>query len=292
MSATSHQDTEFEGHRRHLFAVAYRILGSVGDAEDVVQEAWLRWSACDQAEVNDPRAWLTRITTRLAIDQWRWARRQRIDYVGSWLPEPVIEDDSPRPDSASELAEDISMALLLALERLGPEERAAFLLREVFDVGYGEIATTLGRSESACRQMVTRARSRVARERPRFDVSPGEHARVVQAFSQAVDDGDIETLTSLLTEDVQLWSDGGGKVAALRRPLFGSQAVIRALVGLARVQKGPLLVEQRRVNGRLGLLLRSADGLRTLMGFQVRDGRISGLYLIRNPDKLGDRATL
>lgn len=277
---------EFERQRGHLFNVVYRMLGSVGDAEDVVQDVWLRWQAGERDDIEHPRAWLTRTATRLAIDQLRSARQRRTDYVGPWLPEPLLGDAPDDPSKAHETADAVSLALLLALERLGPEERAAFLLREVFDVDYGEIAATLKRTEAACRQMVKRARARVAADRPRFEVDASEHARVVRAFAAAVARGDPGLLVELFSPDVELWSDGGGRVAAFRKPLFGRERVIEVLTGLARVQRGPLAFELRQVNGRLGLELRDSAGLRTLVALKVRDGAIRGLYLIRNPDKL------
>ncbi|MCC5886427.1 MAG: RNA polymerase sigma factor SigJ [Gammaproteobacteria bacterium] len=278
--------TDFERHRRHLLRLAYRILGSVSEAEDVVQEAWLRWSGSRLDAIADARAWLTTTTTRLAIDALRAAQRQRVDYVGPWLPEPLVEDAGADPAAVQEMADEVSIALLLALERLAPEERAAFLLREVFDIDYGEIAATLERSEPACRQMVKRARQRVAADRPRFDVPAEEHAQLVRTFAAAVAGHGSERLSELFAPDVELWSDGGGKVAAMRKPLFGRERVLKALAGLARVQVGRLRVEERDVNGRLGLLLIAPDGMHTLVAMKVRNGSIHGLYLIRNPAKL------
>lgn len=286
----SHAITDFERHRPHLQRLAYRVLGSVSEAEDVVQEAWLRWSASRPGTIADARAWLTTTTTRLAIDALRAAKRQRLDYIGPWLPEPLIDDPGTDPAAVREMADEVSVALLLALERLAPEERAAFLLREVFDVDYGEIATTLNRTESACRQMVKRARQRVAADRPRFEVPAAEHARLVRTFAAAVAGHGSGNLSALFAPDVELWSDGGGKVAAMRKPLFGRERVLQALSGLARVQLGPLQVEERHVNGRLGLLLTAPDGVNTLVAMKVRNGNIQALYLIRNPAKLSTRS--
>lgn len=278
----------FEGQRQHLFMLAYRMLGTVDDAQDVVQDVWLRWQAADRSAVRNARAWFTTTATHLAIDHLRAARVRRAEYVGCWLPEPLLSGPEADPGRAHERSEEVSLALMLALERLGPQERVAFLMREVFEVDYSEIATMLDRSEASCRQLVKRARARVADDRPRFETSPEEHAHLVRAFTTAIDQADTAALESLLGDEVELWSDGGGKVAALRKPQLGRPAVLRALTGLARIQLGPIVTEERNINGRLGLLLQTSDGTRTLLSFRVRAQRITGFYLQRNPDKLRD----
>lgn len=279
-------NTSFEQHRSHLLRVAYGVLGTISEAEDVVQEAWLRWSSAASSDIRDSRAWLTTVTTRLAIDALRAARIRRNDYVGTWLPEPLIESYDSTAEHALETAERVSLALLLALERLTPEERAAWLLRETFEWDYPQIAHMLDRKEPACRQLVKRARERIHDGPRRFEADADEHARLVEAFARAAERGDSEALAALLSDDVTLISDGGGKVAALRRPISGHAAVVRALSGLARVQVHPSHFEVCRINGRMGILLRSAPGAPTSIGFQVRAGQIRAIYLQRNPDKI------
>ncbi len=271
----------FEACRGHLRAVAYRMLGSVSDAEDVVQEAFLRWRAVDVGGVNEPRAFLTRITTRLCLDQLKSARVQRETYVGTWLPEPLV---TPEP---TELSDDLSIALLMALERLSPLERAAFLLHDVFDVDYPAIAETLERSEVACRQLAARAREHVRNDQPRFATSPDASERVMAAFLSAMVSGDIGALAELLAEDAIFYTDGGGKRRAALHPIEGRPKILRFVQGIARKYglPPPEGAERAWLNGLPGLLLYGADGVETI-ALGVHQGRIAALYGCRNPDKL------
>jgi RNA polymerase sigma-70 factor (ECF subfamily) len=281
---------EFETHRRRLTGLAYRMLGSVAEAEDVVQEAYLRWHAADRAAVADPRAFLSTIVTRLCLDQIKSARVRREHYIGPWLPEPVLDDEPLDAVTASDYAHDLSMTLMLALERLSPLERAAFLLHDVFDVEFGQVARTLGRSEPACRQLAARARAHVKESQPRFPVSPETGARLAEAFLTAARSGDANTLTRLLAEDAILNSDGGGKKLAALKPITGRDKIIRFFVGLARKHQGatPLLFSATptRINGHPGFVITEPDGSPTTMAFDLQGGLVASVYIVRNPDKL------
>lgn len=295
MSASSQPDpaTSFEPHRGSLLGLAYRMLGSRAEAEDVVQDAYLRWHATDRAVVEQPRAFLGRTVTRLCLDQIKSARVQREEYIGPWLPEPLLDDAALAPDAASEYADDLSMALLLTLERLSPLERAAFLMHDVFDLDYPEVARTLRRSEEACRQLASRARSQVKRERPRFRPSPEESARLTQAFVIAMGSGDIEGLKQVLAADAVFYSDSGGKVPAAMKPLLGAERIARFLSGLVRKPKiaqrlvdGPVGLKLASVNGMPGVLLYMAGRLSQTYALDIREGRIVAVYVTRNPEKL------
>lgn len=289
----------FQTHRPRLFALAYRLLGSRADAEDVVQDAWLRWHRADHAAIADPEAWLVTITTRLGIDRLRAARIRREHYVGPWLPEParIEEDDgdtpalhidqAPGPAHAAEMAEQVSLAFLAVLERLGVQERAAFLLKEAFDYDYARIATLLGQSEANCRQMVHRARQRLAAARPRFQVSPQRHRVLLEKFMQAARLGDRTALENLLHADARLVSDGGGKAVAVIRPLLGSGRIARLFWAAYRRQDPAIDWKIGRVNGEPAIL-RYHDGVLTAVMVAVTDGeRITELFTVLNPDKLG-----
>jgi RNA polymerase sigma-70 factor (ECF subfamily) len=275
----------FEAQRPRLTRLAYRMLGSVAEAEDVVQDAWLRWQGADQAEINDPVGWLVRVTSRLCLDRLKSARARRETYVGPWLPEPLIEDITEDP---LERAEDVSVAFLLALERLSPLERAVFLLHDVFEAGYDQVAETLGRSEAACRQLAVRAREHVKDARPRFTVKDDEAARLAAAFLQAVREQDWQGLAALLTEDAVLISDGGGKRKAALRPMIGRDDVLLLIKGVSSRQVWPPEGEVRaaRVNGYPGAVFRGEDGVTTVTFQPGEDGRIAAIYIVRNPDKL------
>jgi RNA polymerase sigma-70 factor (ECF subfamily) len=283
------EDAAFERHRARAFNVAYRILGSVADAEDVVQEAWLRWRKAERAEIRNPEAWLVTASARLAIDQLRSARARREIYIGPWLPEPIIgnaDDTGQSPEDRLALADEVSVALLHMLERLAPEERAAFLLHDAFDYGYGELAALLGKSEAACRQTVSRARKRVKDLHPRFDSNASEHRRLASALESAIAAADPQALIDCLSEDVVFYSDGGGKVLAALNPLYGARNVSRFLLGIAAKSQGLLDTHPATVNGEPGFLLTLNGQLDTVMTFGVADGRIATIYAIRNPDKL------
>ncbi len=275
----------FGRERQRLLGLAYRMLGSWAEAEDAVQEAWLRWHRTEAAEIRSPAAWLTTAVTRICIDELRSARIAREQYVGTWLPEPVATEDAG-PDGRIEMLDGLEVALLVVLERLAPAERAAFLLREVFDYGYDEIAAILGKSEAACRQLVSRARRRVNQDRPRFEVVPGEQERVFGVFVSAVESGDLAKLESLFAEDAALYSDHGGKAVAARNVVRGAERMSRFFAGLRRKMSSRHSVRPCRINGMPGLLGYEDGTLITALAFEVAEGRIRTAYAWRNPDKL------
>jgi RNA polymerase sigma-70 factor (ECF subfamily) len=284
MSAGSKVEA-FDEHRSLLFSIAYRMLGSVMDAEDVVQEAYLRWQGASGEEVRSPRSYLSAIVTRLSIDRLRSARAQRERYVGPWLPEPLSTE--PGPAEAATLDDTLSMAFLVLLESLSPVERAVFLLREVFGYGYDEISRIVGKSEANCRQISRRAREAVAARRPRFEASPEEEERLMGSFLRASLDGDMGGLLSLLSEDVTLYSDGGGKTRAALNPIHGSDRVARFLTGILRKLPPGFAVRRTPVNGRPGLVGYSADGSpQSVVTLDVAEGRIRAVRLVVNPEKL------
>ncbi len=278
-------DTDaFEAQRPRLTRLAYRMLGSVAEAEDAVQDAWLRWTRAVE-EVADPAAWLVRVTSRLCIDRLRAAKTQRDAYRGPWLPEPLIEELSVDP---VERAEDVSVAFLLALERLSPLERAVFLLHDVFDEDYAEVAETLGKTEPAVRQLATRARAHVKETRPRFTVSQEDAAKLATAFMMAAAQGDMAALSAMLAEDAVMVTDGGGKRSAALRPLIGREDIVRLMEGLAwRGESTALSFRAVRINGYPGLILEREDGPATVAFQPGEDGKLAGIYMVRNPDKLG-----
>lgn len=276
----------FEAQRPRLIRLAYRMLGSVAEAEDVVQDAWLRWTRTDE-DVRDPVGWLVRVTSRLCIDRLRSAKAQREAYRGPWLPEPLIEELAVDP---VERAEDVSVAFLLALERLSPLERAVFLLHDVFDEDYAAVAETLGRNEAAVRQLAARARAHVKDNRPRFTVSQEDAAKLAAAFMAAAAQGDMKALSSVLAEDAVLISDGGGKRTAALRPMIGRDDIIRLLEGIAWRSGGsqlwPISFRAVRINGYPGVIMEREDGLMTVAFQPGEDGKLAAIYLVRNPDKL------
>ncbi len=276
----------FEAQRPRLTRLAYRMLGSVAEAEDVVQDAWLRWTRTGE-EVLDPAGWLVRVTSRICIDRMRSAKAQREAYRGPWLPEPLIEELNVDP---VERAEDVSVAFLLALERLSPLERAVFLLHDVFDEDYGSVAETLGRNEAAVRQLATRARAHVRDNRPRFTVSQEDAAKLAAAFMAAAAQGDMAALSAVLAEDAVMVSDGGGKRKASLRPLIGREDIIRLLEGIAWRAGGeevwPLSFRAVRINGYPGIVMEREDGPMTVAFQPGEDGKLAAIYMVRNPDKL------
>ncbi|MBT2411405.1 RNA polymerase sigma-70 factor [Streptomyces sp. ISL-12] len=284
---TEHSDraTEaFVAHRNLLFTVAYEMLGSAADAEDVLQETWLRWAGVDLGEVRDPRAYLVRITTRQALSRLRALGRRKESYVGSWLPEPLLTT----PDVAEdvELADSVSMAMLLVLETLAPVERAVFVLREVFALGYGEIADAVGKSPAAVRQIAHRARAHVAARRPRGTVSPADTRDALAAFRRAVETGDLRGLLDILAPDVVLLGDGGGVRQAVLRPVDGADKVARLLLGALGRLTAEVSLRPAQVNGHPALVVRLDGGLDSVVAVRVDDGLITGLYAVRNPEKL------
>jgi len=277
----------FLAHRNLLFTVAYEMLGSAADAEDVLQETWLRWAGADLGTVHDQRAYLVRITTRQALSRLRTLGRRKESYVGPWLPEPLLT----APDVAEdvELADSVSMAMLLVLETLTPAERAVFVLREVFDVAYDEIAEAVGKSPAAVRQIAHRARAHVAARRPRETVSPAEAQAALEAFQRAVETGDLQRLLGILAPDVVALSDGGGVVQALPAPVVGPGRVARVLAGVSRLGAAVSL-QPAQVNGYPALILRVNGEIDTVIAIRIGDGLISGLYAVRNPEKLSHMA--
>jgi RNA polymerase sigma-70 factor (ECF subfamily) len=279
------REREFERHRKLLFSLAYRMLGSAADAEDIVQETYLRWHRADLEQVRAPRDWLCTAVTRLSIDHLRSARVRREEYVGPWLPEPLFAPVDEDPLAAAILAESLSTAFLLMLERLSETERAVFLLREVFSFDYEEVARIVARSEPATRQLAKRARDKLAGGEPRFTASAGEAERLAHRFVDACEHGDLDGLMALLTSDAVAMTDGGGKAHAARRPIHGRDRVARFFVGLTRKWPG-WRMRIVQVNGRPGVILRFDMGIVRVMSFAIVDGRIDGVFMIANPDKL------
>ena len=275
-------DDAFARHRSLLFTVAYEMLGSAADAEDVVQETWLRWADVDQAAVRDPRAYLVRIVTRQALNRLRSVARRREDYVGEWLPEPLLT--SPDVGADVELAESLSIAMLTVLETLGPAERAVFVLREVFDTAYDEIAAAVGKSPAAVRQIAHRARDHVAARRPRTAVSPTEQQVAVDRFLAAIRHGDLQGLLDVLAPDVVVVADGGGLVATVRRPIHGAERVADLLIGVSR--SVDFVATAVWLNGSPGVRLDIGGQLDTAVSLAVENGRVTRIYAVRNPHKL------
>ena len=286
MSSSRPRDNDpIAPHRRRLLGLAYRMLGSRSDAEDVVQDAYLRF--VDASDVRNPEAFLVTVVTRLCLDRLRSARAQREIYVGPWLPEPVFDTDGLSADAATEFADDLSFALLLALDRLSPQERAAFLLHDVFDVPFSEIATMIDRSEPACRQLATRARRAVRDERPMSAAAPDHHAHLLQAFLEAVASGNLSQLTGLLRDDAVALTDGGGRKAAALNPVQGADKVARLFIGLAGKAVGrDVHIEPAMINGSIGALLYLDGELDHSISINVDGEKIAAIYLVRNPDKL------
>jgi RNA polymerase sigma-70 factor, ECF subfamily len=283
----------FQEQRPLLFAMAYRMLGSASDAEDVVQDAWLRYSAAQPADVRSPKAFLTTVVTRLCLDRLKSARATREEYVGPWLPEPLVTDDQPGPERSMALAESVTLAFMVLLETLSPEERAVFLLREVFEHDYADIAGMLETTPANCRQLFHRARQHLADKRPRFRDAAAAKRPLVDRFVHALRAGDAEEFTSVLAADVGFWSDGGGKVLAARRPVHGREAVVNLLVGFRRaapaagVDLRDVSLHVADVNGEPAMLLRVAGHLDSVYTFTIDDDeRIAAVRVVRNPDKL------
>lgn len=278
----------FDDYRNLLFSVAYRVLGSAADAEDAVQDAWVRWSAADRSEVADPKAYLVRIVTNLAMDRLRSAARQRETYIGPWLPEPIITDAEETAD-----AESVSMALLVVLESLTPLERAVFVLKEAFGFAYGEIADAVERSEATVRQAAHRAREHVQARRPRFHAGRERQREVTERFFTAAGGGDINTLMELLAPDVTLWTDGGGKVRQATRPVVGAERVAKWFAGVGTrpyegIQPADMVVEVVTLNGAPGMVFSGGGRVIATLTLDLNeDGQITEIHNVANPDKLG-----
>jgi len=281
MADVRHEDAaaSFDPLRPKLMRVAYRMLGSVADAEDMVQEAFIRWMGADRSAVREPEAFLRRTVTRLCLDQLKSARRQRETYIGPWLPDPVLEEGEK---------EDVTLPLMLALERLSPLERAAFLLHDVFGLEFEEVAATIGRDPAACRQLAARARSHVREARPRFPVEKQRGLELAEAFFAASRSGDMKALGAMLAADVSIHADGGGKRPAAMKPIIGFDAVMQVHERLAALfrKNGSKLVRAGFVNGLPGFITLEADGELQTTALEIEDGKIAAIYVVRNPDKL------
>jgi RNA polymerase sigma-70 factor (ECF subfamily) len=279
-------DGTFEALRGRLFGLAYRMLGSRAEAEDIVQEAYLRWHETDRRQIENPEAWLVTAATRLAIDRLRRLKTEREAYTGPWLPEPMVTR-TPSPDYHLDLADDLSIAFLTLLERLAPEERAAFLLHDVFDVGYGEIAGVLDRSEAACRQVVHRARERVRSDRKRFEVSDSAKTSMLEKFVAAMEARNEQALLALFAPDASWTADGGGKVGAAPHPILGAERIARLVIGLReKFWADGRVIEVASINGEPGLCIRDGDRLTATMSIATDGERIYAVYAVVNPDKL------
>ncbi len=291
--------TNFEPYRRRLLGLAYRMLGSMADAEDAVQETYLRWHATDRDNVSEPRAFLMTITARICLDMLTSARARREEYVGPWLPEPVLDTSALTPDSHTELAEDLSIALLLILDQLSPLERAAFLLHDVFDFSFSEVAVALDRSEAACRQLAARARAHVRDARPRGAtprparsgaIDP-KHAQLMSAFATATRSGDLNALMQMLATDARVVTDGGGKVKAELNLIEGAQPVAQFLVNATRKRPGAwwrddFTMRFAIVNGMPGVVVDAPEGPVQTTALEIQDGVVRAIYIVRNPEKL------
>jgi len=272
-------------YRPLLFSIAYRMLGRVAEAEDMVQETFLRWQRQDVSQILEPRAWLTTAITRLCIDQMRSASRQREQYMGIWLPEPLIDEEGP--DGAADLADSLGTAFMMMLEELTPVERATFLLREAFGHDYAAIAEIVGKSEANCRQMVSRAKARLGRAEEPKPTANEEVERLVKEFLHATQTGELSDLMSLLTDDAILYSDGGGKVRAALLPIYGPDRIGRMFIGLRRFQNGELPPTKFvRINGSPGVITRGGDGNINAMTFAFEGDKVKAVFIVRNPDKL------
>jgi RNA polymerase sigma-70 factor (ECF subfamily) len=284
--------TTFSQLRPRLLGVAYRMLGSLAEAEDVVQDAWLGWNEADHARIADPTAWLVTTTTRRSIDRLRKARVDREHYVGIWLPEPVLTDGPPTPEELQESASDLSVAFLTVLERLAPEARAAFLLRDVLDVDYPVIAATLDKSEAAVRQIVHRARSQLREERPRYAVSPQAHQRVLRQFAQAWSNSDFQAMKALMADEATLVGDGGGIVNSFPKPMVGGLRIAQLLYASTLRPERGMRIALAMINGQLGVLRYFGDQLESAQSYEITGGRIVGIQVQRNPNKLQRVITL
>jgi RNA polymerase sigma-70 factor, ECF subfamily len=280
-----HDHDPLAPHRGRLLGLAYRMLGSRSDAEDVVQDAYLRFAGAQ--DVRNAEAFLVTIVTRLCLDRLKSARAQREVYVGPWLPEPVFDAEGLSAEAATELADDLSFALLLALDRLSPMERAAFLLHDVFDTPFSEVAAMLDRTEAACRQLASRARRAVRDNRPAPAATPDSHARVLQAFSDAVASGNVRQLAELLREDAVAITDGGGRKTAARNPIIGAEKIARFFIGIAAKNAGhDIRIEPAMINGAFGALLYMDGELDHAISMAISGEKIAAIYIVRNPDKL------
>lgn len=279
----------FETHRPHMMAIAYRMLGSMTDAEDMVQKAYLRYQATADTSIESPKAYFSTIITRLCLNHLQLAQNQREQYIGPWLPEPIVtgQGESVDPVAQVELQESLSLAFLTLLEQLTPLERAVFLLREVFDYEYGDIAIMLGKEEAACRQLLSRAKKHVVANRPRFQPNPEVHRHLLTQFLQTIENGDVDELVTLLTEDVVLYADGGGNLrGALTRPLQGQSAVARFVIASPRLVSVPARLTIRDVNGMPALIVHTDDAALVVITLEIEAAQIRAIHVVGNPEKL------
>ena len=281
----------FKDDRPRLFSIAYRMLGSASDAEDVLQDAWLRYSGADSSSIRSPGAFATTIVTRLCLDRLKSARAKREEYIGPWLPEPVLTSELEGPAEKLERTESVTLAFLVLLEKLSPEERAVFLLREIFEYDHSEVADMLGTTADNSRQLLHRAKARIAEGRPRLIGTAQSRRAVAERFARALSDGDSAGLTALLTTGVEMWSDGGGRASAARRPLIGRDQVLNFLIGLRRSAHATgvardVSLQIEEVNAEPALVLRVGPRLESVFVFSVDGEAISGIRVVRNPDKL------
>jgi RNA polymerase sigma-70 factor (ECF subfamily) len=281
----------FDADKPLLFSIAYRMLGSASDAEDVLQDAWLRYRSADRSAVRSPRAFMTTIVTRLCLDRLKSAQKNREEYIGPWLPEPVLTSELENPEAMLERSESVTLAFLVLLERLSPEERAVFILKDIFDYQHSEIAQILGTTPENSRQLLHRAKSRLAEGRQQLTGTADSRRAIAERFARAFASGDAVTLTTLLRTDVGLWSDGGGKATAARRPLLGREEVLNFLVGLHRVAQTTGVIEDASlrvedVNSEPALVLRIGPKLESIFVLSIADDSVSAIRVVRNPDKL------
>ena len=287
VSGNSPSLAAFDEHRGLLFSIAYRMLGSRADAEDMLQETFLRWQQASETAIRDPRAFLVTVITRLCINQLQSARVRREQYFGQWLPEPLFTEAAAESPVISGIDGSLSMAFLMLLERLTPVERAVFLLREVFEYEYAEVAVMLGRGEANCRQILKRAKQHVAEERPRFDASPQEHQRLLQQFLEATGRGDMQGLLALLSKDVVLYTDGGGKATAVPNPIYGPDHVARFFSAAPRKFMPKDAVRRlTEINGLPGIAVYHQGRAFGVLSIDIAGGQIRNIYIVRNPDKL------
>jgi RNA polymerase sigma-70 factor (ECF subfamily) len=276
----------FNRHRARLFGIAYRMLGTHAESEDILQEAYLKWHQADAESIETPEAWLVTVVTRLSIDRLRKASTERETYIGPWLPEPLVISAAPSPEEEVELASNLSMAFMVLLERLSPIERAAFLLHDIFDCAYADVARIVGKTETASRQLIHRARERLRTDKPRFQTDEKERAKLIKKFSAAAHAGDEKTLLALFSDDVSMISDGGGKVTAARKIIHGKNKIAHAFAMFGIKAGGILKHSLYNINGELGVLSFYEGKVFSATTFDVEDGKISVVYRIMNPDKL------